>query len=193
MIFAELEYSDLKVCTMVSKSVSSLLDYQCFDRVLFRRFSPRVNCKRIRPGSVSGSGYHPDDEDVWVKIHPAFSMMSYCCSPDIEDPCFYNNQPVIETSAATEYATMPALQRLKIKIYGYPAIIVKNKAGVTVRKVLKALVKHFGRKIPGVMFPDGSRATYQDVQGDHNGWVGFDYQYIDDDGTLVLVADSFDS
>ena len=212
MIFSELEYSHLKVCNMVSKSVSSLLEHSCFDRALFRRVSPLADCSSITPLSIPELKDFPNHENTWVEVHPALSMMSYGCSPDISDPTFYDysesatphdDRAVIDTSAAAEYATMPAMQRLKIRIYNRPATIVMNKKGVTVRNVLEALVSHFGTEIGKVTLYDvcpwaeeygkNRPATWRDVQGDRNGWHGFEGQSMDDNGTLVLVADSFDS
>ena len=218
LIFSELEYSHLKVCTMVNKSFLVLLDHPCFDRSLFRRRTPLVDIKSITPVSIPGFGGYvfPDHEKIWVEVHPSLSMMSYGCSPGIQDPRFYDysssaisgkHWPVIETSAAKEYATVPPLRELKIRIYNRPAISIKNKWGVTVRDVLEALVGHFGKIMPGVMIFDlpaweyrdegdntkNRPATYQDAQGDRNGWHGFEGQSMDSDGTLVLVADSFDS
>jgi hypothetical protein len=211
MILAELEYPHLKVCTMVSKSVSSLLEHSCFDRTLFRRVNPLKDCNGITPVSIPELKDFTDHEKTWVEVHPALSMMSYGCSPDLEDPRFYDysdsasphdDRAVIETSAATEYATMPALQKLKIRIYNRPATVIMNKKGVTVRNVLEALVSHFGTEMRGVMLYDvcpwiekyekNRPATYQDAQS-RNGWHGFEGQSMGEDGTLVLVADSFDS
>ena len=156
MIFSKLEYHHLKVCTMVSKSVSSLLEHSCFDRTLFRRVTPLKDCNSISPVSIPELKDFPDHEQTWVEVHPALSMMSYGCTPDISHPTFYDysdsatphdDRAVVVTSAAVEYATMPALQKLKIRIYNRPATVVMNKKGVTVRNVLEALVSHFGTEI----------------------------------------------
>ena len=148
--------------------------------------------------------------------------MSYECNTDINGAYMmsygsgesaYSDDglyPLVKTSAINEYATMPAMKVIKIKIYedSEKGIEIKNENGVTVHDVLKALVAYFSVEIRGVMLYDvcpwlagpaemdkieNCPATRRDMMGDHTGWSGFHRQTVDKNGVLMLVVDGFDS
>jgi len=214
MIFSKLEYSHLKVCTMVSKSFIVLLEHPCFDKTLFRRGTPLENCKGITP--VESELYGRKIKN-WVEIHPGFGRLWYSCTskpehkviPDFSEALPVREPvPLIATSAASEYVTMPALKRLKIKLTHYGTVHFKNEKGMTVGDVVKTVVGYFGTELPdGTMLSEvygafdsddedvseDRPATYGDAQGDHNAWHGIRGHTVSEDGTLTLLADGYDS
>jgi len=164
---------------MVCKGFQVYCNHPVLDDLMFR------NIAALAPGTK----FDPEN----VERHFCLDDMSYECSTHIEGACLHGNSevdsvysdhgtyPLVKTSAINEYATMPAMGRIKIKIQSMRPVEVKNDSGVTVHDVLKALVKFF------------STGSHRDNMGDYTGWTGFDRQLVDKNGVLVLLSDYFDS
>lgn len=141
-----------------------------------------------------------------IKIHPAFLDMSNECYLDIahisfvdyEDPNF-REWPLTSTGVAKDFATDPAVTKIKVQVHNFPAVETKNKHGVTVLQVMRAMCKIFGTKLPARLkhwdMGEYGNGTYRDMMGDHTGWTGhgFNAPRVDSKGTLLLRATSFDS
>lgn len=202
-IFSHFDYFDLKIAALVSKGFKTLSEHRTFGGVTFRHVAPLA----------AGANLDPDK----VIIHPALERMSYGCTDDIHDATMisykddgdFKNSPLIETSAIDEYATMPALKVVKIKVQRAEPFTLENENGVTVRQVLQGFVDFFGRTgrrtlydvhpwLKDIVNPkyreENRLATYRDFMGDHTVWNGsFDGQELDKDGTLLFHKIFFDS
>lgn len=178
-VFSHLDYCSLKCCMRVSKAFQAFTRNAAFDRKLFRS-------QTVIPatGNISLAT---------IETHPAFDMISFECSTKIEWACFYSlssldhiEYPLTTTSAAAEFASSPPVARLRFQIHDWPAVEVKNKSGVTVLQVMKALCRFFAKKEDGDF-------TRRDAMGDHTGWTGWDETVLDQNGRLLLRAMWFDS
>jgi len=203
-IFTYLDYFDVKCCLMVSKTFETYCRHGSLDKVMFRNVVPLVAGTRFRPKTV--------------KIHPCLTNMAYECSTNINHAWIVPSRgkhgglrhfdhamyPLVRSSAIDEYATMPAMKAIKIKIYedSQKGLKVNNEMGVTVRNMLEALVAYFSVEIPGVMLYnvcpglagtdiDNCPATRSDMMGAHTGWSGFHRRSVDKHGVLMLVIDGF--
>jgi len=195
---------------MVCKGFRAYCDHPTLDKFMYRNIAPLAAGVKFKPNEV--------------RLHPCIDGMSYECSTDINDAYMmsykevdsvysdHGTYPLVKTSAINEYATMPAMKAIKIKIQSKKPIEIKNDNGVTIHDVLKALVAFFSVVQPGVMLYDvcpwlnGSdpyflkmnkienrKATRRDMMGDHTGWAGFDRRSFDKSGVLMLVVEGFDS
>ena len=164
---------------MVCKGFRAYCDHPILHDLIFRNIAPLA----------IGTKFDADE----VERHFCLDVMSYECSTYMEDAYLHDYSNVdsiysdhgtytlVKTSAIDEYATMPPMKAIKIKIQSMRPKEVKNNNGVTVRDILKGLVAFF------------SAGSHREMMGDHTGWTGFDHQFVDKNGVLVLVADYFDS
>jgi hypothetical protein len=209
-IFSHLEYFDVKRCLMVCTGFQAYCDHASLDKVMFRYIAPLTARTKFKPKEV--------------KRHYCLDRMSYECSTDINDAYLFGKGSgetesvysddgmyrLIKTSAINEYATMPAMRAIKIKIQeSQKGIEIKNETGVTVHDVLRALVAYFSVVVPDVMLYDvypylatpgphyhimeNREAIRSDLLGGRTGWTGFHRQSLDKNGVLILIIDGFDS
>ena len=172
-VFSNLDYFDLKRCQSVSKTFKALTTHSAFDSCLFRA-----------PSVVPASAEIDANE---VELHPAFELIRFECADKIEDARFWSklsatgDAPLTATSAAGEHATDPPTAILRLQIDDWNPMTVRNKRGVTVLQVMKALCRFF------------SNDDHFESRGDHTGWTGWDEIEVDSKGRLLLVAIWFDS
>jgi len=131
-----MDYQTLKVCSMVNKAFKALYLCPALDETTFRRVKPLEQNHKL-------------DSAVAVKLHPAFRWLSCKCNDRFEDIKFASVKgnetktwKLAQTTAAKEYATMPALKKLKLNILDLKDITVANKTGV---KVIDVLAYIWGR------------------------------------------------
>jgi hypothetical protein len=168
-IFSYLDdYFDLKNAMRVSKTFKSFTELPVCQKTMFR-------CKAVVP---KGGTINLDD----VETHRAFSHMSFEGDTSPGTVYFQTNDgeeaALIKTCAANEHATSPPVAFLRLQIGDSAPIPVRNKAGVTVLQVLKALCHFFSEH--------GTRAT-----GGREGWTDWSDIKLDRNGNLLLQARKF--
>lgn len=171
-IVSHLDYFDLKRCMSVSKTFKMFTEIAALDDTLFRS-------EAVIP---AGGTINPDE----ICLHPAFDRMNYGCGNSIDQVWFYVDDYktqllLTDTVAAKEQATNPPVNVLRLQVHSWPTFEVKNKTGVTVVQVLKALCRFFAK---------GDR---RERMGDHIVWNGWDFKVLDGSGHLLLQAMMFDS
>jgi len=121
---------------MVSKNFKALCESPALDKTLFRRV------KALAPN-------HKLDDANAVKLHPAFKWLSCRCNDRFEDIQFASTKgdktktwELAKTSAAKEYANMPALKKLQLKIIDFKEFTIKRNTGVTMIDILAAIWEH---------------------------------------------------
>lgn len=174
-----MDYQTLKVCSLVSKSFKALYKSPGLDKTLFRRV------KALAPD------YKLDKANA-VKLHPAFEWLSCKCNDEFKDIGFVSTKgdktrtwKLAKTSAAKEYATMPALRRIRLQILDFKPLTITSKTGVTVRDVLATIWDH--------VFYSGAFSYPGDllepVTGEANGMTDFDWDDCEPDD--LRFADGF--
>jgi hypothetical protein len=171
-IMSYMDYFDLKRCMGVSTLFKTFTETATFDNVLFR-----------------SQAIIPTDGTINVantRLHHAFELVSFECATSIDQAYFFTNNyddtiPLTESAAAKEQATSPPVSVLRLQVHSFPVMQVKNKKGVTVLQVMKALCRFF------------AKGDYRECMGDHTGWTGWDSKRLDGRGRLVLKAQRFDS
>jgi hypothetical protein len=192
-VFGNLDYLNLKVCAMVSKSWDTHTKHSSLDETLFRKIKPLAADHKFEKAEAAD-----------VVLHPALTRVIARCDGDLKDLRFVTkpivavkdtddeeeeneyselkndqlktlckgrklkvggtkaelvsrlqdddwekaNQATVRswafsaTSAPREYATMPPMKSLLIKICDLTMEPVTNTAGVTVMNVMKVLYEH---------------------------------------------------
>jgi hypothetical protein len=141
-------YHDLKTltrCMRVNKSFRSITEHSAFDKVFFRT-------KVTKPG---------DSIDLErLQLNPIFDKIQYDCDklrdanflfcdekPDGETD--YRELRLIDSSAAKQNATEPAVTELYLSPYDHGDVKVKSEQAVTVQDVMQGLYDYYG---PGVIY-----------------------------------------
>lgn len=138
--FSHLDFKDLTRCMRVNKSFKTVTKHSAFDKIFFRT-------KAIKPGD-------PIDLDK-LQINPALNQLSYTCRSKIKEAKFlicYKNAdgkddiralPLIDSSAAKQNATEPAVTRIYLRPYGHSSVMVESKEALTVQDVIEGLCNYY--------------------------------------------------
>lgn len=188
MTFTHLDYNTHKKCIQVDKFFQSVTNHKSVGSIMFQEDDP--------PNDASF-------DIAKLKFHPAFELVSNECHTDIKHICFidysslvdtedFREWALIDTSAASEFATEPPLQSINLQVHDRPRLTVHNNYAVTVLQVMKGLCRIFGKKTLKRLQAQGLD-IYRDLMGDHTGWTGFDSKTKDSRGQLQLGAEWFDS
>lgn len=138
--FSYLDFKDLTRCMRVNKSFQTLTEHSSFDKIFFRT-------KPIKPGD-------PMNLDK-LQINPAFDHLTYTSRSKIKDAefliCYKNDEgkddvrglPLIDSSAAKQNATEPAVTRIYLRPYGRNGVMVESNEGLTVQDVMEGLCNYY--------------------------------------------------
>ncbi|KAH0342057.1 hypothetical protein KCU81_g5882, partial [Aureobasidium melanogenum] len=138
--FSYLNLKDLTRCMRVSKSFKIITEHSAFDKIFFRT-------KVIKSED-------PIDLDK-LQINPALEQLSYTSRSKIEDAEFLlcytepdgkegvRNLPLIESSAAKQNATEPAVTHIYLRPYGYGGVMVQSEDALTVQEVMEGLCNYY--------------------------------------------------
>lgn len=138
-----------------------------FDRKLFRK-SPTPGKKLAKKSKIR---LHPILEDLdftGVSANACFAQDDY------DEECNYWDHPIV----LEEFATSPTATAIQLD-FKVEFIVVRNEKGVTLRQLLEEVA-------------DMWKSSYW-LLGDHNGWTGWDYEWVSKSGTLCFEAGSYDS
>lgn len=168
-----MDYATLKVSSLVNRAFKAYYESPELDKILFRRVLP-----------ISASRGLRDTEIKSIKFHPAFDWISCNCDDDFEDIKFASPKEGTDkiwkldtTSAALEYATMPALERLDLQIVDFAPFPVTNETGVTVTDVFAAIWENI------FAYPAFSYGgDLMPVTGEANGMTDLDWADGEPDG-----------
>ncbi|KAH0363204.1 hypothetical protein KCU65_g7550, partial [Aureobasidium melanogenum] len=140
--FSYLDLKDLTRCMRINKSFKAITEHASFDKIFFRT-------KAIKAGD-------PIDFDK-LKINPALDQLSYTSRSKIGDAefllCYKNpdgkedvrSLPLIESSAAKQNATEPAVTRIYLRPYGNIGVTLESKDALTVQDVMEGLCNYYKR------------------------------------------------
>jgi hypothetical protein len=140
-VFSHFDLKTLTRCMRVNKSFKAITEHSAFDKVFFRT-------KVIKLGeSINLDQLH---------INPIFYKLTYICRKKIKDVHFllwdekpdgktyFHELALIDSSAAKQNATEPAVTWLYISPYGYDDIVVQSEHAVTVEDVMQGLCDYYG-------------------------------------------------
>ncbi|KAK6005428.1 hypothetical protein QM012_007070 [Aureobasidium pullulans] len=137
--FAHLELNDLLRCMRVNKFFKTVTEHSAFDKMFFRtRFIKSSN---------------PINFDE-LHVNPALDQLSYMCRCSIEDAVFllkdHGELALIESIAAKQNATEPAVTRIIVRPYGDPNQEGRTESGqgVTVQDVMEGLCGYYEQGTP---------------------------------------------
>lgn len=145
--FLHLDLKNLTRCMRVSKSFKTITEHSAFDKIFFRT-------KAIKPG---------DSIDLdKLQINPALDQLHYTCRSKIKEVTFlfcdqkpddktdYRELALIDSTAAKQNATEPALTCIVLSPYGCPDLEfeVESDQGVTVQDIMEGLCDYYQPGVP---------------------------------------------
>jgi hypothetical protein len=140
-IFSHFDLKTLTRCMRVNKSFKAITEHSAFDKVFWRT-------KAVKLGE-------PINLDQ-LHVNPIFRKLTYICRKKIKDVYFllcdekpdgvtdYRELALIDSSAAKQNATEPAVPWLYISPYGYDDMVVQSEHAVTVEDVMQGLCDYYG-------------------------------------------------
>ncbi|KAG9551196.1 hypothetical protein KCU71_g7179, partial [Aureobasidium melanogenum] len=138
--FSYLDLRDLVRCMRVNKFFKAITEHSAFDKIFFRT-------KVIKPRD-------PIDLDK-LQISPALNELCYTCRSSIREAQFLRGYtkldgkddvrelPLIDSSAAKQNATEPAVTRIYLRPYGYDGVMVRSEDALTVQDVMEGLCNYY--------------------------------------------------
>jgi hypothetical protein len=144
-IFSHFDLKTLTRCIRVSKLFKAITEHSTFDKIFFRT-------KAIKHGD------HFDLDKL--QINPIFDMLHYTCRSGIKEAkfLFYDKNfsgktdirelALIDSSAAKQNATEPAVTYLYVSPCGSARIKVNPGHAVTVQDVMQELCNHYTISTP---------------------------------------------
>lgn len=159
-----------------------------FDDRLFRTKAP----KRLKPGTL-------------VAIHPLLNE-TICIFTD-KKPVTYadidrnSERTAFDYPAAEEFATNPACSVMLVHLNTSKALPVTDRNGVKVKRLLQRLSWYWNAKPPldirytvaSQLELDPEKVGWIDTLGDRCGWAGWEFGKVEDDGSVHLHANWYDS
>lgn len=145
-VFSYFDLETLTSCMRVSKLFKAITEHTTFDKIFFRT-------KAIKPE-------HPLNLDK-LQINPVFNMIEYTSRQRIKSAHFLildkkpNGRPkhhklaLIDSSAAKQNATEPAVTCLQVSPYNGFSISIKLGRAVTVRDVMEGLCDYYRLAVVG--------------------------------------------
>jgi len=127
----------------VSKLFKAITEHSTFDKIFFRTKAV------IKPGDRINL-----DE---LEINPALNQLSYTSRSKIKDANFlfwdekpdgkteYHELALIDSSAAKQNATEPAITYIYLTPYGYEGVQIKSERALTVQDVMQGLCDYYKR------------------------------------------------
>jgi hypothetical protein len=145
-IFSHHDLKTLIRCMRVNKLFKAITEHSTFDKIFFRT-------KAIEP---------EDPIDLAkLQVNPAFRRLHYTCRSKIKDACFLFSEKkpdgkndirelaLIDSSAAKQNATEPAVTCLYLAPYGGDAdVVVESDHAVTVQDVMQGLCDYYEPGVP---------------------------------------------
>ncbi|GAA5847944.1 hypothetical protein JCM9279_003505 [Rhodotorula babjevae] len=186
LVLDHLDYAALHKASRSSKLFKSLIQDKRFDQILFRSCPPKQPVKLDTP----------------VSIHPLLQATD-CIFTGRRAIAFWDGteHTAFEYPAVDEYATFPAFTTIELIVQS--AVVVSDKAGVTVRRVLESLGDYWGAKPPAWFLDQQSElldwiprdeVTNQVLLYEHNGWTGWNAPAVRFGGRAVMLqAGPYDS
>ncbi|KAK4330093.1 Salivary gland secretion 1 [Rhodotorula toruloides] len=188
LILDELDYIGLHRMAGVPKRLARLVKDTRFDDRLFRTKAP----KRLKPGTM-------------VAIHPLLHE-TVCIFAD-KKPVTYadierdSERTAFDYPAAEEFATHPACSVMLVHLNTSKALPVTDRNGVKVKRLLQRLSCYWNAKPPldirytvaSQLEMDPDKVGWIDTLGDHCGWTGWEFGKVEDDGSVHLHANWYDS
>ncbi|BGO93370.1 hypothetical protein NBRC10512_005537 [Rhodotorula toruloides] len=188
LILDELDYIGLHRMAGVAKRFQKLVKDTRFDDRLFRTKAP----KRLKPGTL-------------VAIHPLLNE-TICIFTD-KKPVTYadidrnSERTAFDYPAAEEFATNPACSVMLVHLNTSKALPVTDRNGVKVKRLLQRLSWYWNAKPPldirytvaSQLELDPEKVGWIDTLGDRCGWAGWEFGKVEDDGSVHLHANWYDS
>lgn len=136
-IFSHFDLKTLTRCMRVNKLFKAITEHSTFDKIFFRTKAV------IKPGDRINL-----DE---LQLNPALNQLSYTSLSKIKEANFlfcdeksdgktdYHELALIDSSAAKQNATEPAVNYIYLTPYGYEGVQVKSERALTVQDLMQGL------------------------------------------------------